>query len=283
MHARPAWSGWVPTSPCGPDCLPAQHAPTAPFALVALRMTALVTVLLATVAAAPFVPSSARGRWMRARCAAALRATGVRLRIGGAGPVADGALLVANHMSWIEILAVCAIRPVRMIAKREVRDWPLIGAVAVRTGALFVDRAGLRALPATVAETADALRAGDVVGVFPEGTTWCGAAAGPFRRAAFQAAVDAGAPVVPVAVVLAAAGGAPTAEASFIGDETLWEALLRVLRMRDLECVLTVLPALEPGTDRRALARRAADAVAGVTGVPHPMPAARRPSVPAAA
>jgi 1-acyl-sn-glycerol-3-phosphate acyltransferase len=281
-HPRAPWTGWVPTSPCGPDCQPAERGPVAALPLVAGRMTALVAVLLATLVMAPFVPASARVRWLRACCAAALRASGVRLRVTGS-VTGGGALLVSNHMSWIEILGVGAVHPVRMIAKLEVRDWPLIGGVAARSGALFVDRAGLHSLPATVAATADALRAGDVVGVFPEGTTWCGAAAGEFRRAAFQAAIEAGAPVVPVAVVLRPPGGAPTADAAFIGEETLWDALMRVLRMPALECSLTVLPPLEPGADRKDLARRAAEAVASVTGVPHPVSGAPRTTAPAVA
>jgi 1-acyl-sn-glycerol-3-phosphate acyltransferase len=281
-HPRVTWTGWGPSSPCGPACRQGARGPVAPPSLVAGRMAALVAVLLATLVMAPFVPASARGRWLRACCAAVLRATGVRLRVTGSLD-GGGALLASNHMSWIEILGVGAIHPMRMIAKLEVRDWPLIGGVAARCGALFVDRSGLRGLPATVAATADALRAGHAVGVFPEGTTWCGTAAGPFRRAAFQAAIDAGVPVVPVAVVLRPPGAGPTADAAFIGEETLWEALLRVLRMPALECALTVLPPLEPGTDRRDLARRAAEAVATVTGVPHPMCGAPRPAAPAVA
>jgi len=126
-----------------------------------------------------------------------------------------------------------------------------------------------RGLPATVAATAAALRTGADVAVFPEGTTWCGAAGGPFRRAVFQAAVDAGAPVRPVAVVLRLPGGDRAVDAAFIGEQTLWDSLLRVLRLRALDCELTVLPALTPSRDRRELARRAGDAIATVTGVPH--------------
>lgn len=83
------------------------------------------------------------------------------------------------------VLALPLVRSVRLLAKSEVRSWPALGALAARTGALFVDRVRLRALPGTVAEIAAAVASGDSVTVFPEGTTWCGAAAGPFRHAAF--------------------------------------------------------------------------------------------------
>ena len=244
---------------------------------VVVRLVRLVAVLCAAVLvgavlAVPVLGGPARARWLSACCRAALSAVGVRLRVNG-GPYSDGAgvLVVANHMSWIDVLAMAAVQPVRMLAKHEVRDWPVIGALAARTGALFVDRAGLRALPATVAATAQALRSGSVVGVFPEGTTWCGQAAGPFRRAAFQAAIDAGAQVRPVAFALRRPDGTPDRSSAFVGDQTLWDSLHRVLRLPALICELTVLPAIPAGSaaDRRELARMASEAVAAVTGVPH--------------
>ena len=273
VHAGPPSASWFPSSPCGPGCRPASQGRQVPRLRVAVRLAALAAVLSGALLGVPLLPGAARRRWLSACCRGALRATGVRLRVIGEFPEgrrARGGLLVANHLSWIDVLALYAVAPVRMLAKREVRDWPVVGALAARTGALFVDRAGLRGLPDTVAEMADAMRSGALVAVFPEGTTWCGAAAGPFRRAAFQAAIDANAPVLPAAFVLRLPSGDPAWEAAFIGeDETLWESLLRVVRLPAVECVLTVLPSLPADGDRRELARRAGSAVAVVTGVPH--------------
>lgn len=267
---------WTPASPCTPGCLPPSGGPRCGRLRVAARMTGLVVVLLATVVGAPLLPTGARDRWVRRCSRAALRAAGVRLRITGDDRYRDGggALVVANHTSWIDVLALDAVQPVRMLAKREVRDWPVIGGLAARTGALFVDRAGLHALPATVAATADALRAGGVVGVFPEGTTWCGEAAGSFSRAAFQAAIDAAADAVvvvrPVAIGFRLADGTPARGAAFVGEQTLLDSLLRVLRLPGMVCDVRVLPAIDPtGPDRRELAARAAAAVGSVTGVAH--------------
>jgi 1-acyl-sn-glycerol-3-phosphate acyltransferase len=271
--AAPA-SGWLPVSPCGVDCQPPADGPVAPAPLVLARLCGLAAVLLAALAGVALLPGAARARLLCRCYRAVLRCSGVRPRLL-AGELGDGGELIAvNHLSWIEVLAVGTLRPVRMVAKREMGDWPLIGRVARRSGALFVDRAGLAGLPATVAATADALRSGADVAVFPEGTTWCGIAAGPFRRAVFQAAIDAGAPVRPVAVVLRLPSGERATAAAFVGEQTLWNSLLRVLRLPALDCELTILPALPPSADRRELARRAGDAVAAVTGVPHP--AARR-------
>jgi 1-acyl-sn-glycerol-3-phosphate acyltransferase len=274
-HPGPPPGGWVPVPSCGPGCLPAQGERVGALRF-ATRLARLVLVLAAAVVGVPLLRGRARQRWLRACAGGALRAAGVRLAVTGR-PRPGGALVVANHLSWIDVLALYATGPVRMQAKSEVATWPVIGRLAARTGALFVDRAGLRALPRTVARTADALRAGAVVGVFPEGTTWCGAAAGPFRRAAFQAAIDARVPVRPVAFVLRLPDGTPTRAGAFVGDQTLWDSLTRVLRLPRLNCAMTLLPDLDPaGVDRRALARAAAAAVSGVTGVPHGVPVGAR-------
>jgi 1-acyl-sn-glycerol-3-phosphate acyltransferase len=237
--------------------------------LVLARLCGLAAVLVTTLVGVAVLPGGARARWLCTCYRIVLRCSGVRLRV--MGRLGDGGeLLAANHLSWIEVLAVGTLRPIRMVAKREMGDWPVIGRVARRSGALFVDRAGLRGLRATVAATAEALREGADVAVFPEGTTWCGAAAGPFRRAVFQSAIDAGAPVRPVAVVLRLPSGERATTAAFIGEQTLWDSLMRVLRLPGLDCELTVLPAMAPMGDRRELARQAGEAIAAVTGIRHP-------------
>ncbi len=255
---------WQPRSPCGPACLPAPDE-TARVAVPvrAGRLLALLGVLVAATLLAPVMVLARR----RARHAVTgvlargvLRALGVRLTVRGRLP-RRRALLVANHVSWLDAVAVLAVAPARMLAKREVRRWPLIGALAVAAGAIFVDRRRPRALPATVAEVAGALRADAVVAVFPEGTTFCGAERGGYRPAMFQAAVDAGTPVVPVTLAYHEGGtaGGTTAVPAFLGDDSLWTSVRRVLAVRGL--VVSVAAArplhLEPATCRRRLARAA--------------------------
>lgn len=243
-------SDWGPYSPCGPDCLPAD-GPRA-----RLRVLRRVVAMLGVFLTAPLLLALARPTLYRLL----LKAAGVRLRVEGT--LATSGLVVANHLSWVDVVALGAVAPVRMIAKAEVAHWPLIGAIAARTGALFVDRARISGLPAVVADTAAVLREGALVGVFPEGTTWCGSASGPFRRAPFQAALDAGAPVRPVRITLSLPDGRPTTAGAFVGEETLGDSLLRVLRLPGLDCTLTVLPSLDPTGDRRTLAARAERAIA---------------------
>ncbi|WBC17788.1 lysophospholipid acyltransferase family protein [Micromonospora sp. WMMA1998] len=267
---------WRPASGCGPDCLPPPAAPDVSWARRAGRLLGVLAMVLAGVGLAavlPLLPAPDRRAALRRWARGTLRALGVRLTVRGRPP-RRRALLVANHVSWLDVLAVLAVTPARMLAKREVRGWPVVGALAAAAGTVFVDRARPHELPATVGRVADALRAGHPVAVFPEGTTWCGAVtdcrpARGFRPAMFEAAVVAGAPVVPLGLAYRHAGD-PSTLPAFLGEETLWASVRRVLAARDLTVAVTVAAALHPadGADRRLLARAAESAV-------HPAPPAR--------
>jgi 1-acyl-sn-glycerol-3-phosphate acyltransferase len=247
-------TAWQPVSACGPACRAGGEA-AAGAARTALRLAGVCGVLLVGLLAVPLL----RGAAARTVARALLAVLGVRVRRRGPAP-RPGGLLVANHVSWLDILALVALDEPRLVAKREVHGWPGIGWLAAATGTIFVDRGRPRSLPGTVAEVGAALRAGRSVAVFPEGTTFCGAARGRFRPAMFQAAIDAGAPVVPVAITY------DSTAAAFVGADTLWSSVRRVAGLRSLTVTLILAPALRPapGADRRVLAR-AAQASVGVT------------------
>lgn len=238
---------WQPTSACGPQCRSA-GAPAVRTGTALVRLAALFGVLLGALVLVPLLRRGAARMISRG----ILAALGVKLVCRGPVP-RPGSLLVANHVSWLDVVALLAVTPVRLVAKHDVRGWPAVGVLATRAGSIFVDRTRPKRLPALVAEVAAALRAGRSVAVFPEGTTFCGAERGRFRPAVFQAAVDAGAPVVPIAIRYGSAA------ASFVGDDTLWSSVRRVAGLRGLTVTLIGSPALrpEPGADRRVLARAA--------------------------
>ncbi len=252
-------SAWLPTAPCTPRaCVEAPAGVTAravPRAV--LRLTGVVLLLLAGIALSPLgarIPASLIRRW----CRWIVRAAGVRVRITGAAAPTGGLLLVANHISWLDVPLLAAVRPARMLAKSEVRRWPVAGPLTAR-GALFIDRDRLRTLPDTVARIARALSEGAAVAAFPEGSTWCGRAQGTFRRAVFQAALDAGVPVQPVRIRYRLTGGTTTTAPAFVGDDTLLASLWRVATARGLIAEVEVRGPVPPGgsPDRRALARAA--------------------------
>jgi 1-acyl-sn-glycerol-3-phosphate acyltransferase len=253
-------SAWLPTAPCTPQAcveapagVPARAVPRA-----VLRLTGVVLLLLAGIALSPLgarIPASMVRRW----CRWIVRTAGVRVRITGTAVPTGGLLLVANHISWLDIPLLAAVRPARMLAKTEVRRWPVAGPLAARGGTLFIDRDRLRSLPDTVARIARALREGSAVVTFPEGSTWCGRAQGTFRRAVFQAALDAGVPVQPVRIRYRLTGGTTTTAPAFVGDDTLLASLWRVTTARGLVAEVEVRAPIPPGThpDRRSLAHSA--------------------------
>lgn len=286
---RPAW---VPNSPCTPAaCIPEE--PLVGMPRRALRCLACAAVLLAGLASLPAVARlrpETRQRLVTAWARTLVRAVGVRVRITPApvrhdGPRPVGELFVANHVSWLDVAVLAAVRPARMVAKREVGEWPVAGTLVRLGGTLFVARDSPRALPGDVATITAALRSGATVTVFPEGSTWCGARQGAFRRAVFQAALDAGATVRPVALAYRHADGRPSRAVAFIGEDSFAASVWRVAGTRGVVARAEPLaPIPAPAyPNRRALAAAAREAVAlGLAGLdripvpPRPIPAKLR-------
>lgn len=266
---------WSPASPCGPGCLPRPGTLRRAGAhRVVLRLSAAVGLLLLGVGLAlvfALLWRSARTALVRSWFRALLRAFGVRFVVHGQR-MDSGALVVTNHVSWLDVVALMAECPMRLLAKTEVRSWPVIGPLADRVGTLYIDRERLSALPEAVRTIAESLRGGSVVGAFPEGTTWCGLASGTYRPAVFQAAVDAHVPVQPVALRFTTASGKHTTAAAFVGTATLVESLLAVARTRELVIEMFLLPRIDAAAagDRREIARRAEQAVAEITAPAEP-------------
>ncbi|MGW2555176.1 lysophospholipid acyltransferase family protein [Streptomyces sp. NPDC001635] len=271
-------SAWLPSAPCTPRSCVDATASAASTPRAVLRLAAVLGVLIPGILVFPLVrrlPVASRGRIVRAWCRTLVRAAGVRVRLSGAAPQQGGLLMVANHISWLDIPLLAAVRPGRMLAKTEIRQWPVAGALTATSGALFIDRDRLRALPETVARIAGAMRAGSAVVVFPEGSTWCGRAQGRFRRAAFQAALDAGVPVQPVRLLYRFDEGTASTAPAFVGSDSLLTSVWRVVSARRLVAEVRVTPVLAPeGTDRRAMAA-AAQLALGLPTAEHPDPAAR--------
>ncbi|MER5178363.1 lysophospholipid acyltransferase family protein [Streptomyces sp. NPDC002896] len=258
-------SVWLPTAPCTPRACVDSARSAAAVPRAVLRLAAVAVVAIPGIALSPLAARLSpvpRDRLVRWWCRAVVRAAGVRVRTTGGEAPTGGVLLVANHISWLDIPLLAAVRPARMLAKTEIRDWPVAGAIVARGGTLFIDRDRLRALPATVARIAAALRGGAAVVAFPEGSTWCGRARGRFRRAVFQAALDAGVPVQPVRIRYRQHGDATSTAPAFVGDDALGASLWRVASAHGLVAGVEVLPPLPPGThpDRRSLALAAESA-----------------------
>lgn len=200
--------------------------------------------------------------------ASMLDAVAVDVRVRGARPLLAGpVLLVANHVSWLDVQALGAIAGTRFVAKSEVRDWPVVGALAARLGTLFIRRAHFRDAMRVKNAIAKLLVSGERVAIFPEATTTDGSRLGRFHAALVQAAIDAAIPVQPVAIRHCEADGSPTEAAAFVDDMTFVTSLGRVLTRPRLVVELTFGPPMWAADQtRRQLAARCRSFIAGVLG-----------------
>ncbi|GAA0374833.1 1-acyl-sn-glycerol-3-phosphate acyltransferase [Acrocarpospora corrugata] len=285
----PSVTAWQPLAPCQPStCVNPALAVASPLRRMA-RIVGAAAVLLGGVPIAMvshrFGPDT-RARITQNWARLLLRALGVKVHANrgfaflagapvlSAVPSGKGTLLVANHISWLDPLVMAATFPCRPLAKSEVGEWPLIRTLARGAGVLFIHRDRLMALPEAVNGVAEALRAGDTVVAFPEGTTWCGGEMGPFRPAVFQAALDAQAAVRP-ATIHYREQATTSARACYVGGDTLVGSILRVTSTKDMTVTVTLFPPVRlspsgrPHEARKALASVAeAQVRTGLIGKP---------------
>ncbi|MEY4765676.1 MAG: hypothetical protein RI907_2349 [Pseudomonadota bacterium] len=178
------------------------------------------------------------------------------LRVHVHGQARPGAkLVVSNHVSWLDILAIDASLPSRFVSKAEIARWPLIGRLATYAGTLYLVREKRRDAMRVLGIMAQAMKDGDTVAVFPEGTTGAGPTPMHFHGNLVQAAIDAQVPVQPIVLRYSEADHAFSPRAMWVGDTTLVQSLWWVATARGLAVHVTILPA--QGTahaDRRALA-----------------------------
>jgi 1-acyl-sn-glycerol-3-phosphate acyltransferase len=204
----------------------------------------------------PFLKPARRLQLVGWWCARLLDLLGVALRVSGT-PRRRATLVVANHISWLDILAINAVQPVRFVSKADVRRWPLLGWLVACGGTLFIERERKRDALRVVHQVAKALQAGDMVALFPEGTTSDGHALLPFHANLLQASIATETPVQPVALRFGDAHDAVSAAAAYVGDTSLLQSLWWVVTARGLRAHVTWLPPQATAhLDRRALAER---------------------------
>ncbi|WP_309672833.1 lysophospholipid acyltransferase family protein [Gemmatimonas sp.] len=185
-------------------------------------------------------------RWL---CRGVLRLLRIDVRTVGQLPPGP-ALLVANHLSWIDIVAMVARFDCTFVAKDDVRHWPFIGALGEALGVIWIDRRRKRDLRRAIAKLSDALQNGARVVLFPEGTTTSGRQVLPFRSSLLQAAVTSGVPVVPIALSAHAADGQGET-LCWVGEETLLAHLPRVVALRQATFEIRILTPMAAGPTRK--------------------------------
>jgi 1-acyl-sn-glycerol-3-phosphate acyltransferase len=202
----------------------------------------------------------ARIGWWSAKL---LRLIGIALHAQGT-PRPGAKLVVANHVSWLDIAAIHAVLPeARFVSKADVKHWPLIGRLVTGAGTLYIEREKKRDALRVVHQMAQALRSGDTVAVFPEGTTGDGRTLLPFHANLLQAAIATATPVQPLVLRFFDAEHAISPLAQFLGETTLAQSAWRFVCARGLNVQVQVLePQGTAHADRRRLAEHLRETIA---------------------
>jgi len=192
----------------------------------------------------------------------------IQLIVIGRPPVSGPVLLAANHISWVDIVVMHAARHCRFVSKDEVARWPLVSTLANAADTLYITRESRRDAMRVVHQMAQSLRDGDVLAIFPEGTTGDGSSLLPFHANLLQAAISANAVVQPVALrFVDAVTGAISFAPCYVGDDTLWQSLWRTLCASNVQAVVQFGTAeLAQGRDRRTWAADLRETIAKLRG-----------------
>lgn len=232
------------------------------FPLRALRVVLHLAfaLLLCTLINLDFTHRIDADDWARRWLKRLMRIVGVRFVVHGV-PAAGGQMIVCNHVSWLDIPLVGAALTSRFVAKSDIQHWPLIGFIARAIGTFFIRRGAGGSKP-LLEKLKPHLDGGGAVVIFPEGTTTDGRDVLPFHPRLFQAALDCGAPVQPVALRYGLTASGENI-APFIGDDTLAAHVVRVLKSPGITAELFYCAPLLPHhySDRATLARDAEEAI----------------------
>lgn len=207
----------------------------------------------------PFLVPARRGKLQRRWSRELLAVLGLRLEVSG--PASSGmsnaiqGLMVANHVSWLDVFVISALAPATFVCKSEVRRWPLIGSLCARAGTVFLERGSAFAAQRIHRILAGKLKQGEAVAIFPEGTTTEGKAPLPFRAALMQSAIDAGAPLQPLAIRYLDKRGDPAAAANYCGETSFWQSLCGIAGASGMTASIAILePVATAAVSRRELA-----------------------------
>lgn len=243
-----------PASSHRPTSLPVRIARSARLSLHVVEGVATTLVVF------PWIGPPRRRELIRRWSVRMLRILRIETRFHGVpqGGLPGNLLIVANHISWLDIFVLNTLQPARFVAKAELRRWPVVGWLSQSVGTLYVQRERRRHTGSVNRETAAALRRGDVVAIFPEGTATDGSTMLPFKGSLLQPIVDAEGHVQPIAIRYRDASGARSIAPAYAGDTTFMSSFWRTTAARRLVAELHLAAALPArARHRRELAREA--------------------------
>jgi len=235
-----------------------------PFLRVMLH---LVQGLCTSAFIFPFISTASRDQRIKKWSAGLLAILQVEVDIRNDAGAATQALIVSNHVSWLDIFVINSLQPCRFVAKADIRSWPALGWLCEKSGTIFIARGKQREVRRVYEGLVTSIRAGERIAFFPEGTTAAQGTLLSFHPNLFEAAIEAGVPVQPYALRYVDEQGNLHAAADFIGDMTFVDSMLLIMKARKMTAQLTLLPAIaSTGTHRRDLSLEARQAIATKLG-----------------
>ena len=194
-----------------------------------------------------------RIRWLSRAAVRHAKWMGARINVHGEIP--HGGLIVANHVSYVDIVALSAVAKCAFVSKKEVARWPIFGLYARLGATIFVDRERRSAVADVADEMRERLDAGVPLTLFPEGTSTDGSDVLPFRSSLFEPVVELGCPVTACALRYSLDGGSVADEVAYWRDMTLAPHLLNLLGKSGVTLDIHFGPTSRRTGDRKTLAR----------------------------
>ena len=219
----------------------------------------------------PLIDSRGRERRIKRWSGQLLSICGVQLEVRHAAGTQQlaRALIVSNHVSWLDIFVINAHHPCRFVAKSDIRDWPLIGWLSHRAGTVFLARGNRREVRKIYEGLVSSIHAGHRVAFFPEGTTTAQGSLLPFHANLFEAAIEAEVPIQPFALRYVDTNGEHHHAVDFIGDMSFAQSIAAILKTRQIRAELVRLPVIDTsGAHRRDIAQASRSSVAQALGHP---------------
>jgi 1-acyl-sn-glycerol-3-phosphate acyltransferase len=219
----------------------------------------------------PRLTQSERDAEVQAWARTMLARLAIELIVEGDPPAHGPMLLVSNHISWADIVVLHAARHCRFVSKASVQRWPVVGTLATGAGTLYIERESRRDAMRVMHHMAERLTAGDVLAVFPEGTTGDGSTVLAFHANMLQSAISADAQVQPVGLQFRdGATGTVSFAPCYVGADTLVQSVWRTLKARNVQAVVRFgEPQAAAGRDRRAWAADLHEAVVALRAPPN--------------
>lgn len=225
----------------------------------------LLQGLLIAAVVFPWLGAASRDRHIKRWSGALLAILHINVEVqvqAGAAPV-QRALIVANHVSWLDIFVINSQNPCRFVAKADIRSWPALGWLCAQGGTIFIARGKQREVRRVYEGLVTSIEAGERIAFFPEGTTAAQGAVLPFHPNLFEAAIEAKVPVQAYAIRYIDEQGALHRAADFIGEMTFVDSMLLIMKTRKMTAQLIMLPSIETaGAHRRELAQQTRTAIA---------------------